>query len=75
MTFVSNSKDKHLEGNILAGSLKFQYLEHLIMKNDKVVKREKLLENVGRVRNVVQGPDNEIYVGVEGKGILKLVKK
>lgn len=75
MAFVKDSKDKHLEGNILAGSLKFQYLEHLILEKDKVVKREKLLEDVGRVRNVVMGPKGEVYIGVEGKGILKLVKK
>lgn len=75
MAFVDGSKDKHLEGNILAGSLKFQYLEHLILKKDKVIKREKILEDIGRVRNVVMGPDGEIYLGVEGKGILKLVKK
>lgn len=74
MAFVAGSKDKHLEGNILAGSLKFQYLEHLILKNDQVVKREKLLEEVGRVRNVVMGPDGFVYLGVEGKGILKLIK-
>ena len=75
MAFVNDSKDKHLEGNILAGSLKFQYLEHLVLKNDKVVKREKILEEVGRVRNVVVGPDGFVYLGVEGKGILKLIKK
>jgi len=75
MAFVDGSKDKHLEGNILAGSLKFQYLEHLVLKNDKVVKREKILEDVGRVRNVVMGPEGDVYIGVEGKGILKLVKQ
>lgn len=75
MAFVAGSKDKHLEGNILAGSLKFQYLEHLILKKDKVVRREKILEDVGRVRNVTMGPDGFIYLGVEGKGILKLIKK
>lgn len=75
MAFVNGSSDTHLEGNILAGSLKFQYLEHLVLKNDKVVKREKILEDVGRVRNVVMGPDGQVYLGVEGKGILKLVKK
>lgn len=74
MAFVDGSTDKHLEGNILAGSLKFQYLELLILKKDKVIKKEKLLEEVGRVRNVVMGPDGYVYVGVEGKGILKLVK-
>ena len=74
MTFVNNSGDKHLEGNLLVGSLKFQYLELVILKNDKVVAREKLLEDVGRVRNVIMGNDGNVYVGVEGKGILKLKK-
>tara|TARA_R110002051_G_scaffold13435_2_gene44915 strand:+ start:110883 stop:112058 length:1176 start_codon:yes stop_codon:yes gene_type:complete len=74
MTFVQNSGDSHLEGNLLVGSLKFQYLELVILKNDKVVAREKLLENVGRVRNVIMGNDGHVYVGVEGKGILKLKK-
>lgn len=75
MAFVNGSKDKHLEGNILAGSLKFQYLELVVLENDKAVRREKLLEEVGRVRNVIMGHDGNIYIGVEGKGILKLIKK
>lgn len=75
MAFGKNAQEKELNGNIFAGSLKFQYLERLILENDKVIRREKLLENVGRVRNVVMGPDGYLYVGVEGKGILKLVKK
>ena len=40
---------------------------------NKVVKREKLLEDIGRVRNVIQGLDGYIYVAVEGKGIVKIV--
>ena len=75
MAFVNKSKDSHLEGNLLIGSLKFQYLELVVLQNDKVVRREKLLEKVGRVRNVIMGHDGNVYVGVEGKGILKLVKK
>jgi glucose/arabinose dehydrogenase len=74
MAFVHNSGDAHLEGNLLVGSLKFQYLEHVILKDDQVVAREKLLEDIGRVRNVIMGHDGNVYVGVEGKGILKLTK-
>ena len=74
MAFGKGAKYDEFNGNILAGSLKFQYLERLILKDDKVIKREKLLENVGRVRNVVMGPDGYLYVGVEGKGILKIIK-
>lgn len=75
MTFAYNTGDKHLDGNLLIGSLKFEYLELVVLENDKVVSREKLLEDVGRVRNVICTDDGTIYVGVEGKGILKLTKK
>ena len=63
------------KGNVLAGSLAFQYLERLVLKNNKVTYREKLLDGLGRVRSVSQGPDGYIYVGIEGKGIYKLIPK
>ncbi|SHG20538.1 PQQ-dependent sugar dehydrogenase [Flagellimonas flava] len=72
MTFVSSDKYPKWKGNLLVGSLAFQYLERLVIENDKVVYREKLLDSMGRVRNVRQAPDGFIYVGVEGKGIYKL---
>lgn len=75
MTIVSSDKYPDWQGNILVGSLKFKYLERLILENDKVVKREKLFQDIGRVRNVVQGPDGYIYVGVESHGIVKIVPK
>ncbi|GLB54180.1 hypothetical protein NBRC110019_32210 [Neptunitalea chrysea] len=74
-TYVSSEKYLELQGNLLVGSLKFQYLEHLVLDRKNVTKREKLIENIGRVRNVVQGPDGFIYVAVEGTGIMKLVHK
>jgi glucose/arabinose dehydrogenase len=43
------------------------------MKNDTVVKREKLLEGMGRVRNVRQGPDGYIYAAIESLGIVKII--
>lgn len=73
MTFVTSDKYPHLKGNLLVGALKFQYLEHNVLEGEKVVKREKLLEGIGRVRSVVQGPDGFVYVGVEGLGIIRLV--
>jgi aldose sugar dehydrogenase len=61
------------KGNLLVGSLKFQYLERLVLSDGKVVKREKLLDKIGRVRDVIQAPDGYIYVAVEGKGIYKII--
>lgn len=72
---VTSDKYPELKGNLLVGSLKFLYLEHLVLDGKKITKREKLLEGIGRVRNVIQGPDGFIYVGVEGKGIVKLIHK
>lgn len=73
MAYVSSKNYPDWKNNVLVGSLKFQYLERLIIEDNKVTKREKLFEDIGRVRNVVQAPDGYIYIAVEGKGILKIV--
>ncbi len=72
MAFVNSDKYPGWEGDLLVGSLAFQYLEKLDLNGESVTKREKLVENIGRVRNVRQGPDGYIYVAVEGKGIYRL---
>ncbi len=75
MTFSTSGVYKDWQDNLFVGSLKFEYLERLVIKRDKVVKREKVLDKIGRVRNVIEGPDGFLYVAVEGKGILKIVPK
>lgn len=76
MTFVTTDKyGADWKGSLLVGSLAFQYLERLEMNGTKVVKREKLMSGLGRVRDVKEGPDGFIYVAIEGKGIYKLVPK
>lgn len=73
MAFVTSEKYKGMKGDLLVGSLKFQYLERLVIENNIVTKREKLLPEIGRVRDVKEGPDGLMYVAVEGKGVYKLV--
>lgn len=75
MAFVTSDKYPDWKGNLLVGSLAFQYLERLELDGEKVTYREKLLANMGRVRDVRQAPDGYIYVAVEGKGIYRLVPK
>ena len=74
MAFSSSEVYKDWKGNLFVGALKFKYLERLVLKNGKIVKREKILDDIGRVRNVKEGPDGYLYLGVEGLGILKLVQ-
>ncbi|MFO7824147.1 MAG: PQQ-dependent sugar dehydrogenase [Cyclobacterium sp.] len=61
------------KGDLLVGSLSFAYLEKLTLEGNKVTKREKIIDGMGRVRNVVLGPDGYIYAGIEGEGIVKIV--
>lgn len=65
MAFVSGDIYKPWKGALLVGSLRFKYLNLCYLNGNKVTGQEKLLKNIGRVRDVRQGPDGYIYVAVE----------
>jgi glucose/arabinose dehydrogenase len=48
-------------------------LERLTFDDNRVVFREKIADNIGRVRDVVLGPDGFLYLAVENKGVCKIV--
>lgn len=74
MTFVTGDRFMNWENNLLVGSLSFQYVERVAVEGNAVTHREKLLEGVGRVRNVVMSPDGYVYVAIETPGlILRLI--
>ena len=73
MTFVTSDRYPDWNGHLLVVSLKFQYLELLKLKGSEVIDRQKIATDIGRLRNVAQGPDGYIYMGVEGKGIIKII--
>jgi aldose sugar dehydrogenase len=70
MTMVNSDKYPAWKGDIMIGSLRFKYLNRCVMKNNKVIKQEKLLMNLGRVRNVEMGSDGYLYVAVELPGMV-----
>ena len=75
MAFSTSGVYKKWKGDLFVGSMKFNYLERLVIKKGKVIKREKILEDIGgKLRNVKEGPDGYLYVSVDGKGIFKLIK-
>ena len=73
MTFVTGDRYPEWKGDLLVGSLKFQYLELVKLDGDKITGRQKIATDIGRVRNVAQAPDGYIYLAVEGKGIVKII--
>jgi glucose/arabinose dehydrogenase len=50
------------KGNLFIGSLKFGYLARLEIAGGKVAREEKLMQGIGRVRDVRQGPDGLLYL-------------
>ncbi|MBU3012884.1 PQQ-dependent sugar dehydrogenase [Polaribacter vadi] len=73
MAFINSDKYGKWKGNLLVGSLKFQYVSRCILKGNKVFKEVKLLKDIGRVRSIEQGLDGFIYIGVENLGIVRLL--
>jgi len=74
MDFITSDKYKGWKGDLLVGSLKFNYLQHLTVRGNKITKREIILEKIGRVRDIRQGPDGYIYVVVEDSGKIVRVR-
>ncbi len=68
MAFVASDKYPTWKNNLLVGSLKFRYLARCEVQGGSIVHEEKLLDSMGRMRAVEQGPDGYIYVAMESPG-------
>lgn len=75
MAYLNNSNYVGWNESLLVGSLKFSYLERLEIKNKTIIKREKIADGIGRIRDVIIGPDGYIYISVSYEGIYKIVPK
>lgn len=76
MAIINSNLFKEFNGDIIVGSLKFNHLQHLKLEGNKVVKKDIIFENIGRVRDVRQAHDGFIYVVVENTGsIIKISPK
>jgi glucose/arabinose dehydrogenase len=68
--FVYGNRYPGWDGNIFIGGLATKKLYRLVMKDDTFVHDEALLNNLGRIREVVYGPDQFLYAMTEDTGIL-----
>ncbi len=67
---------RNWRGDLLVGTLKATELYRFVLKGDKVVRRETLLQGLGRIRDVAVGRDGFVYLLLEhqsGGRILRLV--
>ncbi|MCC5888317.1 MAG: PQQ-dependent sugar dehydrogenase [Gammaproteobacteria bacterium] len=70
LAVVSSDRFPRWQGNLLAGGLRPERIARLVIENDDVVHEESLLlQAIGRIRDVREGPDGHIYVLTdEGEG-------
>lgn len=63
MAFLTSDRYPGWKGSLFIGSLKFELLVRLQLDGNKVVAEERLLKGeLGRIRDVRQGPDGWLYV-------------
>ncbi len=74
LAFIDSNKYPAWKGNLMVGSLRFNYLNRCVIKDNKVIKQEKVLVNLGRMRNVKMGVDGYLYVATENPGMVFRVR-
>lgn len=63
MTFYTGDQFPQWKNNLFVGSLKFQLLVRLQLDGNTVVHEERMLQKkLGRIRDVTQGPDGNLYL-------------
>lgn len=68
LAFYTGDKFPAWKGNVFAGGLVGQQLARLTLDGAKVVREETLLQGMGRIRDVRQGPDGFLYVAFDNRG-------
>ena len=62
LAFYTGSRFPQWKNNLFLGSLAAQELLRLVVNGGKVTHQEVLFKGIGRVRDVLNGPDGELYV-------------
>ena len=71
LDFVRGDLFPKWKNNLLVGALKFQEVKRVVLKGTAYESEEVIVKNLGRVRDVVTGPDGAIYVVLE-QSIIRL---
>ena len=73
IAFYKGAKFPKWDGQLFLGALAQEELRRLVLADGKVTHQEVLFKNIGRVRDVVSGPDGYIYVSFDGGRVARLV--
>ncbi|MDR9409809.1 MAG: PQQ-dependent sugar dehydrogenase [Balneolaceae bacterium] len=73
MAFVTSDNYPGWKGDILNGALAFQLISRIVVDGEEFVKEERILEGIGRIRDVEQAPDGYIYFSNESNGSISRI--
>jgi glucose/arabinose dehydrogenase len=62
LTFYTGNRFSQWKNNLFLGALAAQELLRLEVEGERVVHQEILFRGIGRVRNIINGPDGYLYV-------------
>lgn len=73
MTFFQGNAVPRWQGSLFLGALAGRHLNRLVLRDGRVQHEERLFADRGwRIREVAQGPDGLLYLGVDGGMILRV---
>ncbi len=70
LALVSSPQYPNWAGNLLVGALVGTHLARVELTDGQYAREEKLLDKIGRVRAIAQGPDGYLYLLTESPGLL-----
>ncbi|AKQ47657.1 membrane protein [Rufibacter radiotolerans] len=70
MAFLTGDRYKGWKGSLFVGSMSFKFLSRLTVAGNTITGEERLLQDIGRVRDVRMSPDGYLYIAVEKPGII-----
>lgn len=73
MAFVTSDNYPGWKGDILNGALAFQLISRIVVDGEDFVKEERILEGIGRIRDVEEAPDGYIYFTNESNGTISRI--
>lgn len=68
MDFISSDKYPGWQGDLFSGALAFRLVNRNVIENEQIIHEERILQGIGRVRDVKIGPDGFLYILEESAG-------
>ncbi|WP_199222845.1 PQQ-dependent sugar dehydrogenase [Rhodohalobacter mucosus] len=73
LTFVTSDRYPGWQGDILNGALAFQLISRVEVDGTDFQSEERILEGIGRIRDIEEAPDGYIYFTNESNGTLSRI--